>query len=142
MFKRILFPVDLADEGSWVKAAPVAASMAKTHQAELYVLNVVPDFGMSIVSNYFPQDFETKAVNHAEQALETFCDRHIPKDLASHAIVELGRVYDNILKVARDRQIDLIVMASHHPELADYLIGPNTARVVRHGHCSVLVVRN
>ena len=36
---------------------------------------------------------------------------------------------------------DLIVMASHRPELKDYLIGPNAARVVRHADCSVQVVR-
>jgi nucleotide-binding universal stress UspA family protein len=36
----------------------------------------------------------------------------------------------------------MIVMASHRPELKDYLLGPNAARVVRHAECSVLVVRN
>ena len=32
-------------------------------------------------------------------------------------------------------------MASHRPELRDYLIGPNAARVMRHADASVLVVR-
>ena len=36
---------------------------------------------------------------------------------------------------------ELIVMASHRPELRDYLIGPNAARVMRHADASVLVVR-
>lgn len=36
---------------------------------------------------------------------------------------------------------DLIVMASQRPELKDYLLGPNAARVVRHAEQSVLVVR-
>jgi nucleotide-binding universal stress UspA family protein len=35
---------------------------------------------------------------------------------------------------------DLILMASHRPELKDYLLGPNASRVVRHAQCSVLVV--
>ncbi len=33
------------------------------------------------------------------------------------------------------------IMADGHPNLAQYLLGPNAARVVRHAICSVLVVR-
>jgi nucleotide-binding universal stress UspA family protein len=51
-------------------------------------------------------------------------------------------VYEEILATARDLKADLIVMASHRPELKDYLLGPNAARVVRHSDVSVLVVRN
>ena len=36
----------------------------------------------------------------------------------------------------------MIVIASHDPGLADYLLGSTAGRVVRHAHCSVLVVRN
>ena len=47
-----------------------------------------------------------------------------------------------MINVAKEIKADLIVMASHRPELRDYLLGPNAARVVRHADCSVLVVRN
>ena len=43
--------------------------------------------------------------------------------------------------MADETNADLIVMASHRPELKDFLLGPNAARVVRHANCSVLVVR-
>ena len=46
-----------------------------------------------------------------------------------------------ILDLAEKIGADLIVMASHRPELKDYLLGPNAARVVRHAECSVMVVR-
>ena len=36
---------------------------------------------------------------------------------------------------------DLIVMPAHRLKLQDYLLGTNTAKVVRHAQCSVLVVR-
>ena len=45
------------------------------------------------------------------------------------------------LTAARDRDVDLIVMASHRPEMLDYLIGPNAAHVARHAACSVLILR-
>jgi nucleotide-binding universal stress UspA family protein len=36
---------------------------------------------------------------------------------------------------------DLIIMPAHRLKLQDYLLGTNTAKVVRHAQCSVLVVR-
>ena len=53
-----------------------------------------------------------------------------------------GTIYSEILKVAEDCSADLIIMASHRPELKDYMLGPNASRVVRHANCSVLVVRD
>ncbi len=36
---------------------------------------------------------------------------------------------------------DLIVMASHRPEMKDYLLGSNAGHIVLHAPCSVFVVR-
>jgi len=44
-------------------------------------------------------------------------------------------------RVAEEIGADEIIMAAHRPSLKDYLIGPNTDRVVRHARCSVQVVR-
>jgi universal stress protein F len=32
-------------------------------------------------------------------------------------------------------------MGAHRPSLADFLLGPNSARVARHAGCTVTVVR-
>ena len=65
----------------------------------------------------------------------------LPKD-RSHLHVADGAVYDQIIAVSRKAKCDLIVLASHRPELSDYLLGPNAAKVVRHSDCSVMVVRD
>ncbi len=65
----------------------------------------------------------------------------MPDDVSVQHIVGEGTVYEVILDMAEKVEADLIVMASHRPELQDYLLGPNAARVVRHAKCSVLVVR-
>ncbi len=49
--------------------------------------------------------------------------------------------YREIMAFADETGCDLIVMTSHRPELSDYLLSPNAARVVRHARQSVLVVR-
>jgi nucleotide-binding universal stress UspA family protein len=55
--------------------------------------------------------------------------------------VGTGSASRGILQLAEQVEADLIVLASHRPEMRDWLIGANASRVVRHARCSVLVVR-
>ena len=142
MFKAILLPVDLGDAGSSKKALSTALELSKGAGAKLHVLTVVPGFGMSIISQYFPEGFEEKSLAGATQQLDKYIADNIPSDISTQAIVANGTVYEEILRTAREIGCDLIVMASHRPALQDYLLGPNASRVVRHGKCSVLVVRD
>ena len=65
----------------------------------------------------------------------------MPDGVEIQQIVANGTVYEEVLSKAGEIGADLIVMASHRPELQDYLLGPNAARVVRHAPISVMVVR-
>ncbi len=46
-----------------------------------------------------------------------------------------------MLRVARELSATLIVMASHRPEMKDYLLGSNAGHIVIHNPCSVYVIR-
>ncbi len=142
MYDNILLSVDLNEEHSWIKALPTAVEMAKAFGAALHVAAVVPDFGMAVVGGFFPDNFEEKALAEVGEKLKAFCQEHVPADVKVNHVVRHGRVYEEILKVAKETSTDLIVMGAHRPELQDYLLGPNAARVVRHANCSVLVVRD
>ncbi len=141
MYNDILLPIDLNEESSWAKALPTAVEHCKSFGATLHVINVVPDFGMSVVGSYFPDDFEQKTREAAREQLHQFVRQNVPEGVKVQHIVGYGTAYDEILRVAREIKADLIVLASHRPELKDYLIGPTAARVVRHFEGSVLVVR-
>ena len=142
MHKNILLPVDLNHSDSLGKAVETAVHLTRTSAAQLHVVTVVPGFGLPVVASYFPEDFEQKALAGAKQALDRFVARSFPKDLAVRTIVAHGTVYDEILRCAAELGVDLIVMASHRPEMQDYLLGSNASTVVRHAKCSVLVVRD
>jgi len=141
MYADILLPVDLNHASSWSRALPVAVALCQACGARLHVLTVVPSLGMPIVGSYFPDDFEARMRAETDTQLHAFVAAHVPADVAVQHIVEEGTVYDRILATADKIGADLIVIAAHRPELQDYLIGPNAARVVRHAGCSVLVVR-
>ncbi len=141
MFSSLLVPVDLAANSGKRRALAVAVDMARRYDAELTVMTVIPDFGMSIVGSFFDEDFAERARAEASSKLAAFCAEHVPADLRAHEYVGRGPIYDEILRAAREIGVDCIVMGSHRPELKDYLLGPNAARVVRHAPCSVMVVR-
>lgn len=139
--KAILLPVDLAHESGWEGAVGHCVSMARAEGAEVHVLTVIPDFGMSMVGSYFPKGFSEQAVKETTAALNDFIAAQIPDDLKVTAHVKHGTIYKEILAMAEKVKADMIVMASHRPEMRDYLLGPNAARVVRHAKTSVTVIR-
>jgi len=141
MFRTILLPIDLATKASWEKALPAALRLSAPEGPVLHVMTVVPDFGTSMVGSFFDSGFEEKALHQAGEALTAWVNDTIPKDIEVHPHVAHGRVYEEIMKAADTLDVDAIVMGSHTPELSDYLLGPNAARVVRHATQSVFVVR-
>ncbi len=141
MFKSILLPIDLTTDASWTKAAPIAVKMARDDGIPLHIATVVPDFGTSMVGSYFEPGFEKEALHKCGADLGTWVAENIPDDVEAHPHVLHGSVYDEILRAADKLGVDAIVMGSHRPELKDYLLGPNAARVVRHANQSVFVVR-
>jgi nucleotide-binding universal stress UspA family protein len=141
MYSDILLAVDLSEAKPQTKAVNTAVALARNFSAKLHVMTVVPDFGMSMVGSFFPEGYEQKAIKEADNALHEFVASHIPAGTDVQHIVGHGTIYREILHYADRTGCDLIVMASHRPELSDYLLGPNAARVVRHAKQSVMVVR-
>ena len=141
MYKNILFPVDVTESSSRTIALPVVLEMVEAFKPMLHVMTVVPDFGMSIVSQFFPDKSEDALIKGATEQLHKFTEKHIPKGVSLRHVITQGTVYEAIIDTAERIDADLIVMAAHRPELKDYLLGPNAARVVRHSERSVLVVR-
>lgn len=141
MYKTILVPIDLDQRSSWEKALPIAVEYGQIFGARLHAVTVLPVFGAGVVGSYFPADFEERVSAEVEEKLTALVRDNVPSSLEAACHVAHGTVYEEILRVAGEIGADLIVMASHRPELKDYLIGPNAARVVRHADVSVLVVR-
>ena len=143
MVRKIVLPLDLDHESSWRKALPAAVDVARHGGAQLHVMTVVPDehVKMTVVAQLIPKGYEQRIVDDAKQRLAALLKQHAPDDLEIQQAVRRGSVYKEILRYTRDTQADLVIMAAHRPEMRDYLLGPNAARIVRHADCSVWVVR-
>ena len=142
MSKTILLPIDL-NNPEISAVAPLNEALAMLGEGgRLHVLSVVPEFGMAQVSSFFPKGHEKELLNSVGATLKDWVNANVPGSVEVHPHVVHGTVYDAILRVADKLDVDVIVMGAHRPDLADYLLGPNAARVVRHAKQSVYVVRN
>ncbi len=142
MFNCILVAVDLNEETSWQMALPQAVQLARASGGALHLMTVVPDMGMPLVEGFFPEGYEERALTAAKERLDTLAREHLPKDLAHEQHVSLGQITSHVLEVAERTGADLIVMASHDPDMAHhFLLGSHAAKVVRRSPVSVLVVR-
>ena len=135
MYKKILIPIDYADEDSWQIALPVALEEAKHHGAELSAVTVIPEI---IRLPVLPDNYGIQALDHVKDTVAKIVANHgTDIDVASRE----GSIYREILKQAQEIGADLIVMASSKGDFPNYMMGPNVARVVRNANCSVLIVR-
>lgn len=143
MSSTILCAIDVSEPEHDRKVLRIAAKLAQMDGAQLDIITVVPDFGMSVVGQFFDQDFHDKAVEKARALLNDFAVEVIGEEAnrAVRHIVATGKAYEEILHAAHEAGSDLIVIGAQKPHLRDYLLGPNSSRVVRHSDCSVYVVR-
>lgn len=143
MTKPVLCALELNDLVTDEKVLVQAARLADLDKAQLDVVNVLPDFGESWVSGFFEEHHHEKAVKDTTQKLSDLCEKVLGKDRNTKVrhLVATGTAYQEILKVAETAGSGLIVIGAHKPDLKDYLLGPNAARVIRHSDCSVFVVR-
>lgn len=141
MYKKILFPIDISDEESYKSAFPAVLDLVKMSGAELHILTVIPDYGLSMVQQYFPKGWLEEIISKATVDLKEIVRAKVPAGVKLEQIIGRGAVYESILDTADKMNADLIVMSSNRPGVRDYLLGPNAAKVVRHSKISVLVVR-
>ena len=138
MFKKVLIPVDVTVKEDAQKLLKAAKSLTAGWACEIHVATVVPTVSMPIVGSYFDKDFEAKSSAAAAQELASTVSG---ADIDAYEHVLAGTVYDAVIDKASKLGVDLILIGAHQPDLRDYLLGSNAARVVRHSKSSVLVLR-
>jgi nucleotide-binding universal stress UspA family protein len=140
MFRTILAPIDLEDLDLAKPALEKAIALADIAGAAVRLLNVRVLMPATYM-DYLPETFDEEQRVDAEQRLKDIAaNLPLPQARVS-SVVRIGAIYPEILLEADTWGADLIVIGSHRPAMATYLLGSNAKTVVRHAKCSVLVVR-
>lgn len=139
MIDKILVPLPIESAKNGSAAIAMAKELASAHGAKIILLHVVEEMP-GYVAAHLPADIQKNAVVAAREDMQAAATAQGIGDIAD-IVVREGHPAADILDFANDTGVDMIVMSSHDPGIADYLLGSVAARVVRHAHCSVLVVR-
>ena len=140
MFNNILVAVDLEHDTHIDDLLRVASGIANTNGAQVQLLNVI-GAAPAVVSQFLPENYEKMASEKIEKDLAALAAKVDLAEGAATSSVRFGGVYQEILAHANKIGADLIIVASHKPDVGDYLLGTTAARIVRHASCSTLVVR-
>ncbi|NMW27706.1 universal stress protein UspF [Escherichia fergusonii] len=144
MSRTILVPIDISDSELTQLVISHVENEAKIDDAQVHFLTVIPSlpYYASLGLAYSAElpamdDLKAEGKSQLEDIIQKF---NIPTDRI-HIHVAEGAPKDKILELAKTLPADLIIIASHRPDITTYLLGSNAAAVVRHAECSVLVVR-
>jgi len=134
MYKKIIVSLAL-DHGHGTRAIEVARTL-RAEGGEIiavHALEPLPGF----VKNYVTTETSEKIHKMAEEGIAERIGE--PKD--AKAVILVGHPGRTITDYADKIGADLIIVGSHNPGLQDFLLGSTAARVVRHAHCPVHVLR-
>ena len=140
MFKNILVAVDLEHDSGLDNLLRIASEIASIQNAKVNLLHVI-SAAPAVVSQFLPESYETMASEKIEQDLTALAAKVDLAEGTATISVRFGSVYQEILAYADKIGADLIIVASHKPNVGDYLLGTTASRIVRHAPCSALVVR-
>ena len=136
MYKTILVPIDMAHVAEGKTNIDLAAQHAAAG-AKIILLNVVEDIP-NWAAVELPAGLIDQSIESAQSELKAIATA---AGMKMEVEVRTGHSYNTILEVAKEKNADMIIIASHRPGLQDYFLGSTAAKVVRHATCSVLVVR-
>ena len=141
MFKKILVPIDMQRQHLAVRLLKQVDNMAGVFGAEVHVTTVIPGYGMPIVAAYFPADAQKHAKKETEANLKEFVRSKMRTKATTS--VSVGKRAENILKVARQRKPDLMVIGHNKRQAGGEMLGSCSAKLATHSPCSVmsLVIR-
>ena len=138
MYKKILVPTDGSEFAQ--KAEKHALFLAKTTGADIYALSE------NNFVNGLPLDDEVYQLNQllkqrSEDNIKEFEEMDETSGIKFHGIIREGSPAKTILEVAKEEDIDLIVIGSSGKSGFDrFIMGSVAEKVVNAAKCAVLVI--
>jgi nucleotide-binding universal stress UspA family protein len=143
--RKILLPTDFSGCANY--ALPYAATIARATGATIICVHVVepivPAVGYSGLAEPMPMtDISEQLEDSAERELPQLADCEEFNGLEVEEVIAHGDAAAEIVRVAGEHEVDLIVVSSHgRTGLGRIIFGSTAEAVVRHATCPVLVVK-
>lgn len=140
MFKKILVPIDIAEQAIAEPAVVLAGELAALANGAVRLIHVLPELPYNL-RELLPGQTNIDRENAADAVLQALARKANIKVGRFTQCLRTGAVYHEVLAEAEAWAADLIIVGSHNPSMSTYLLGSNAQKIVRHANCSVLVAR-
>jgi len=141
--KKVLVPTDFSESAR--HALTYGTSFAREYEAELTLLHVVENLTVGYASDLFPvpmQEVFQEISGYAKTELAKLGALARERKVSVVEQVVQGKPSAEIIRYARETEVDMIVLGTHGKGMLDQaLFGSTTERVVRRAPCPVLTVR-
>ena len=140
--RKILCPVDFSKYSQ--QSLEYAAFIALSNHATLFILHVIEHMhhleqyrGLNLI----PNDMEDKIGQDAKDKLTLLACQY-QDSIGVETVIRIGKPFVEIVKAARELEIDQVIMGSHgRTGLSHLLIGSVAEKVTRKAPCPVLIFR-
>jgi universal stress protein A len=147
-YRLFLVPIDFSDHSK--KTIQYATQLASLTGASIRLLHVflIPDYPATFYQGLYVEHEAVKihvetAKREALTQLSLVADQIHANGLEAESILRVGNPYEEIVNVAKEFRIDLIVIGSHgYTGLSRLLLGSTADRVLQYAPCPVLVVKD
>ena len=142
--QNILCPTDFSELS--IGALTYAGLLAEKFGGSLHVLHVVDQayqYWMAMGPESIPVGPSVdEMMDTAKKQMAEFIGEHVPKSVKATTEITSGRPFLEIIRVAKERGVDLIVLGTHgRGALTQMLLGSVAEKVIRKAPCPVLSVR-
>ncbi len=87
MYNNILYPIDIYEKESWLNSLPIVTEYAVSFEATVHIMTAIPDYGMALVSQYFPKSAVDKVIENTKEELHKFVE-----DKFNNSQVNIGNI--------------------------------------------------
>lgn len=144
MLQKILCPLDFSNHSR--RTLDVAVNLAETFRAKLILFHVVEGVQgdeQFLILAITPQEIEERLAREANRRMQALLEE-IKANIEIETAIGAGKAFVEIIKKAREENVDLIVIGSHgySGDIPHILLGSVVEKVARKAPCSVFIVKD
>lgn len=141
--EHILFPTDFSDYAA--NAVLYAIDFAKKFGSKVTVIHVLspPTYAVTPEFNVDLTKIQKQVEAASRGRVDELTERLSKEGIEVESLIEIGSPFAEIVKCARAKDVDLIVLSTHgHGAVKHMLLGSTAEKIVRKAPCPVLTIRH
>ena len=140
LYKVILVPIDFSECSN--RTLEYATHIAIRENASIWLLHVfrIPDYA---VTHYRWGEKDCRSAEvEARENLNAVEKEVLSRGIRAKACFRVGHPFEEIVSMASDPEVDLVIIGSHGcSAIKELFLGSTAARVVERARCPVMVVK-